>query len=348
MKRWAWGGRPLLCAPQAGGGRVAEPPGSRFSPARDARSISNHSETAVVGEADRPAVRADGARDELARRAARPRRGGPARASLDRAGARAVGSGPPRPIRWRHGARGEAGGRRPRVELVPAGRVHGRRWLVASHRRDLRAGPIGEGLAASGGLGEPPISRALATLEVFAHFCRASGLDEQHVDAVATSAIREAGNAEAFLAPARERSRDAIRVLSRGRRPTTPTSLRSTPPRSSRAACWTSGAARCSCCGSRSRLPRQCGSWRVGTVLMSERFLPANGRRRSASSWMSCASTSPRSSRGRAGWSGSAARAPAPGGARGHGAQPRRRRPAGRGPAVHRRAGDGDRARRPG
>ena len=25
------------------------------------------------------------------------------------------------------------------------------------------------------------------------------------------------------------------------------------------------------------RLPRQCGSWRVGTVLMSERYLPANG-----------------------------------------------------------------------
>ena len=51
---------------------------------------------------------------------------------------------------------------------------------------------IGEGLAASGELGEAPIARALATLEVFAHFCRASGLDEQHVDAVATSAIREA------------------------------------------------------------------------------------------------------------------------------------------------------------
>ncbi len=74
---------------------------------------------------------------------------------------------------------------------------------------------IGEGLAASGELGERPIARALATLEVFAHFCRASGLDEDHVDAVATSAIRDARNAEAFLTPARERFPGAIRVLSR-------------------------------------------------------------------------------------------------------------------------------------
>ncbi|HTY96921.1 MAG TPA: hypothetical protein VMB91_07750, partial [Solirubrobacteraceae bacterium] len=45
---------------------------------------------------------------------------------------------------------------------------------------------IGEGLAASGELGEKPMGRALATLDVFAHFCRASGLGEGSVDAVAT------------------------------------------------------------------------------------------------------------------------------------------------------------------
>jgi exopolyphosphatase/guanosine-5'-triphosphate,3'-diphosphate pyrophosphatase len=37
---------------------------------------------------------------------------------------------------------------------------------------------IGEGLAASGGLGEGPMRRALATLDVFAHFCRAAGLTQ--------------------------------------------------------------------------------------------------------------------------------------------------------------------------
>src|SRR4030081_2388737 len=74
---------------------------------------------------------------------------------------------------------------------------------------------IGRGLAATGSLGEQPIERALATLDVFAHFCRASGLGEDAVDAVATSAIRGAENAESFLERARSRCGLPIRVLSR-------------------------------------------------------------------------------------------------------------------------------------
>src|ERR1700733_12332617 len=64
---------------------------------------------------------------------------------------------------------------------------------------------IGEGLMASGRLGEEPMERALATLDVFSHFCRASNLGAGEVDAVATSAIRDAENAAAFLARAAER-----------------------------------------------------------------------------------------------------------------------------------------------
>ena len=74
---------------------------------------------------------------------------------------------------------------------------------------------IGEGLAASGRLGEEPMRRALATLDVFDHFCRAAGLRGHSVDALATSAIRDAENAAGFLALARERTRLPIRVLSR-------------------------------------------------------------------------------------------------------------------------------------
>ncbi len=73
---------------------------------------------------------------------------------------------------------------------------------------------IGEGMAASGRLGEEPIQRALATLEVFAHFCEASGLRAVEIDAVATSAIRDAENAEDFLGMARVRTGLPIRVLS--------------------------------------------------------------------------------------------------------------------------------------
>ena len=59
------------------------------------------------------------------------------------------------------------------------------------------------------------MERALATLDVFSHFCRASGLGEGTVDAVATSAIRDAENAAGFLERARECLGLPIRVLSR-------------------------------------------------------------------------------------------------------------------------------------
>ena len=59
------------------------------------------------------------------------------------------------------------------------------------------------------------MARASAAIEVFAHFCEAAGLDDDEVDVVATSAIREATNSEEFLERAREASGLAIRVLSR-------------------------------------------------------------------------------------------------------------------------------------
>ncbi|HUH81022.1 MAG TPA: Ppx/GppA phosphatase family protein [Solirubrobacteraceae bacterium] len=137
---------------------------------------------------------------------------------------------------------------------------------------------IGEGLAASGELGERPVARALATLEVFAHFCRASGLDEQHVDAVATSAIRDARNAEeAFLAPARERFPGAIRVLSREQEAYYAYLAAVNSTTLEQGCVLDLGGGSLQLLRVDDRLPRQCGSWRVGTVLMSERYLPVNG-----------------------------------------------------------------------
>src|SRR5438445_6594955 len=49
---------------------------------------------------------------------------------------------------------------------------------------------IGQGLAATGSLAQAPIERALATLDVFSHFCRASGLGEGSVDAVDRKSTR--------------------------------------------------------------------------------------------------------------------------------------------------------------
>jgi exopolyphosphatase / guanosine-5'-triphosphate,3'-diphosphate pyrophosphatase len=69
---------------------------------------------------------------------------------------------------------------------------------------------IGEGLQATGELGEAPMARGLAVLEVFSHFCEAAGIPPDRIDAVATSAIRDARNQAVFLA----RSPLRARVLS--------------------------------------------------------------------------------------------------------------------------------------
>lgn len=84
------------------------------------------------------------------------------------------------------------------------------------HRTDEIYEPVrlAEGMSQTGALQPHPIDRALGALEVFAHFCAASGLEAREIDAVATAAIREASNREQFLALAAERSGLSVRVLS--------------------------------------------------------------------------------------------------------------------------------------
>jgi exopolyphosphatase/guanosine-5'-triphosphate,3'-diphosphate pyrophosphatase len=136
---------------------------------------------------------------------------------------------------------------------------------------------IGEGLMASGRLGERPMQRALATLDVFAHFCRASGLDAESVDAVATSAIRDAENAEEFLTRARACLGLAIRVLSREQeaRYGYLAAVNSTTLRDG--SVLDLGGGSLQLVRVADRLIAASGSWPIGTVRMSERFLPPNG-----------------------------------------------------------------------
>ncbi|HLB22171.1 MAG TPA: Ppx/GppA phosphatase family protein [Solirubrobacteraceae bacterium] len=136
---------------------------------------------------------------------------------------------------------------------------------------------IGEGLAASGELGREPMARAMATLDVFAQFARASGLGTESIDAVATSAIRDAANAEAFLARARERSRLPIRVLSRESEARYGYLAAVNSTTLADGCVLDLGGGSMQLVHVADRLARQTGSWRVGTVRMSERFLPANG-----------------------------------------------------------------------
>ncbi len=75
---------------------------------------------------------------------------------------------------------------------------------------------IGAGMNDSGELSRAAIVRGLETLTVFERFCQAHGLHRDEIQAVATSAIREAGNREEFLQRARRGSGLAIEVLSGG------------------------------------------------------------------------------------------------------------------------------------
>ncbi len=136
---------------------------------------------------------------------------------------------------------------------------------------------IGAGLMATGVLGEAPIERALATLEVFSHFCRADGLTAEDVDAVATSAIRDAENAEAFLDRARSLSRLPIRVLSREQEARYGYLAVVNSTTLTDGFVLDLGGGSMQLVHVAGRMAQETQSWRLGTVLMSERFLPPNG-----------------------------------------------------------------------
>src|SRR4051794_35030018 len=74
---------------------------------------------------------------------------------------------------------------------------------------------IGAGEEASGALSDESIERALATVDVFAHFARGEGLAPEEQEFVATSAIREATNRDEFLERASATAGAQVRVLSR-------------------------------------------------------------------------------------------------------------------------------------
>ena len=73
---------------------------------------------------------------------------------------------------------------------------------------------IAEGLSGSGSLKPNAIARGLETLEMFGRYLEARGVAPAAVDAVATSAIRDAANGADLLAVAQERTGLSIGVLS--------------------------------------------------------------------------------------------------------------------------------------
>jgi exopolyphosphatase / guanosine-5'-triphosphate,3'-diphosphate pyrophosphatase len=83
-------------------------------------------------------------------------------------------------------------------------------WTLTDEIRE--AVRIGAGMGEERTLKPEPMDRALHTAAVFAAFCRASGVER--VEAVATSAIRDAGNRDELLGAIRERTGLEVRVIS--------------------------------------------------------------------------------------------------------------------------------------
>jgi len=95
--------------------------------------------------------------------------------------------------------------------LVVFGYEPGTPWwsLVDEIREAVR---VGAGLAADGALKPDRVERALHTAAVFGSFCRSSGIEQ--VEAVATSAIRDATNGHELLDAIRDRTGLEPRVIS--------------------------------------------------------------------------------------------------------------------------------------
>ncbi|HVP01664.1 MAG TPA: Ppx/GppA phosphatase family protein [Solirubrobacteraceae bacterium] len=133
---------------------------------------------------------------------------------------------------------------------------------------------IGAGMEDTGELGEDGIARAIAATTVFSHFCQAAGLTAGEIDAVATSAIREASNSAAFLERAKDASGLDVRVLTREEeaRYGYLAAINSTDLRDG--AVLDLGGGSMQLVHVAERLPLAFESWRLGAVRMTERFLP--------------------------------------------------------------------------
>jgi exopolyphosphatase / guanosine-5'-triphosphate,3'-diphosphate pyrophosphatase len=132
---------------------------------------------------------------------------------------------------------------------------------------------IGEGLSATGRLGRRPMERALKALTEFADVCRSFDLEEDEIDVVATSAIRDAENSAEFLEWAREREGLQIRVLSREAEAWYGYLAAVNSTTLVNGCVIDLGGGSLQLVRVVDRLARETGSWRLGTVRMTERFL---------------------------------------------------------------------------
>ena len=156
--------------------------------------------------------------------------------------------------------------------LVVFGYEPGAHWQEVDEIRE--AVRVGEGVGDDGLLLAEPMDRAVQVSKVFSAFCRASGIDD--VTAVATSAIRDAGNGPELLDRIRDEAQLDARVLSEQEE------ARYGYVAIANSTTLETGYGFDIGCGSvqitrlEDRALKRAGSWPLGAVRMSERFLPAD------------------------------------------------------------------------
>ncbi len=132
---------------------------------------------------------------------------------------------------------------------------------------------IGEGLDATGELGAKPQQRGLEAADVFAHFCSATGIGGDDIQAVATSAIRDATNQQVFLDRVREQTGLDVRVLSREEEATFGYLAAVNSTTLTDGAVLDLGGGSLQLVEVLSRHSGRLGSWPLGAVRMTEHFL---------------------------------------------------------------------------
>src|SRR3954447_19614911 len=137
---------------------------------------------------------------------------------------------------------------------------------------------VGEGLDAAGELQPEPMERALETLALYAHFCRATGVEQ--IRPVATSAIRDAGNQKQFLERARKRSGLEVEVLSGEREAHYGYLAAINSTTLSQGVVLDLGGGSLQLTRVEDREALDARSWPLGAVRMTERFLPGESVKR--------------------------------------------------------------------
>jgi exopolyphosphatase/guanosine-5'-triphosphate,3'-diphosphate pyrophosphatase len=136
---------------------------------------------------------------------------------------------------------------------------------------------IGGDLTDDGCLSEARMAHALETLRVFAAFCSTSGIGVEDIEAVATSAIRDAPNGPAFVGRAEQETDLAIRVLSGEEEALYSYVAAANSTSLSDGIVLDLGGGSLELVQVRDRRAGAIASWPLGAVRATERYLPGDG-----------------------------------------------------------------------